>query len=295
MPDNIPMVRRSQAPPVATAYHEWLAPDGESTLLFYRREDGYLLRFPELADFELSDTGQITQVWAAPGVAQEVLDSICANQVWPLALSRQGRLVLHAGVVEVGQQAVLLIGRSGAGKSTLVSACARAGYRFLADDCALLENNAGIMQVAPGRPLIRLRNDSWRRLCDGAPKGNRQARLVQQAHGMKVHAPAGDYMPHCALHRKVVGIFLLEDSGYRSAASIRECSAGAGVTTLLEHSFLLDVEDPALLSRQYAHLTALVRQAGVHALTYPRRYDCLPAVIELLIGHLHDQSRASGA
>lgn len=53
-------------------------------------------------------------------------------------LTRQGILVIHAGVVEVDGRALLLAGRSGAGKSTLTLAMARAGAGWLTDELALV-------------------------------------------------------------------------------------------------------------------------------------------------------------
>jgi hypothetical protein len=52
----------------------------------------------------------------------------------PIFSAALGRLVLHAGAVELGDTVVAFVGESAAGKSTLARFLARGGHRFVADD-----------------------------------------------------------------------------------------------------------------------------------------------------------------
>ena len=45
---------RLQAPLGAPPFHTWTFPDGTLWTAFHQTPSGYLLRFPELADFEVS-------------------------------------------------------------------------------------------------------------------------------------------------------------------------------------------------------------------------------------------------
>ncbi len=47
---------------------------------------------------------------------------------------------VHGGCVSLNGRGVLLCGESGAGKSTLSYACARAGWKYVTDDCSLVLN-----------------------------------------------------------------------------------------------------------------------------------------------------------
>lgn len=147
LPAGVPLVFRPQEDLSFPLYHQWSSPEGECLLCFHRRPQGYLLRFPDLADFELDDAGQLERVLAVPGTEEEVLGTLCHNQVQPLALSCQGLLVLHAGAVEVDGRAILFAGASGVGKSTLVQAFVRSGYRFLTDDCATFSSDGSLPAV----------------------------------------------------------------------------------------------------------------------------------------------------
>ena len=61
-------------------------------------------------------------------------------------------LLLHAGVVERNDKAVLLPGGSGSGKSTLCSALISRGWRLLSDEMAMIRPEDGRIQPHP-RPI----------------------------------------------------------------------------------------------------------------------------------------------
>ena len=56
------------------------------------------------------------------------------RQMAPIFSATLGRLVLHAGAVEIGDCVVAFVGASGAGKSTLARFLTDRGHRFVADD-----------------------------------------------------------------------------------------------------------------------------------------------------------------
>ena len=66
----------------------------------------------------------------------------------------QPHVIVHAGVVSNGGQAIVLPGRSGAGKTTLVRALVAAGARYYSDEYAVLD---ALGQVHPyaRRPSVR--------------------------------------------------------------------------------------------------------------------------------------------
>jgi HprK-related kinase A len=81
-------------------------------------------------------------------------------------------LILHAGVLERGGQALLILGDSGAGKSTLCAALMLSGWRLLSDEMALVGLDDGLVY-----PLVRpvsLKNESIaviQRFCQQATMG----------------------------------------------------------------------------------------------------------------------------
>jgi hypothetical protein len=88
-------------------------------------------------------------------------------------LNAAGRIFLHAGVVAVGDRAVILPGRSFAGKTTLVAAFLRAGTSYLSDEFAVLDEQ-GLVHPYPTSLSIR-EGDDIRRQLDATELGTAYA------------------------------------------------------------------------------------------------------------------------
>ena len=150
----VQQAEREQSAVAASPFHTMTLPNGALWTYFYRCDAGYLLRFPRLADFEVSSDGSQVQAWPAPGVTTGTVEHLHLNQVLPLALSRQGKLMLHGSAVDVDGQGVAFVGVSGRGKSTLAASFATAGRRFLSDDDVRhLEWSGTGLQIIPSHPV----------------------------------------------------------------------------------------------------------------------------------------------
>ncbi len=160
VPDLKIVAQRDQGSQAGPPFYEWIFPNGSRAAQFYRIPDGYLLRFPGLADFEVLKEGSEISCFPAPGVTDSTPDHLYQSQVIPVVLGNSGRYVFHGGAVEIGQSAVVFLGQSGRGKSTLVASFASNGYRLLADDGLMLEPCRNGVQVTPGHPSVRLWSDS---------------------------------------------------------------------------------------------------------------------------------------
>jgi HprK-related kinase A len=75
-----------------------------------------------------------------------------------IAVGMHRLLLLHAGAVARGGEALILTGESGAGKSTLAAILGHSGWRFLGDEFALVDLSDAQLRPFP-RP-ISLKNDS---------------------------------------------------------------------------------------------------------------------------------------
>ena len=107
---------RLQRPFGPTPFHTWAFPDGTLWTEFYRVGGGYLLRFPELADFEVAAEGREVTCFPVPEVSEATSQHLYLNQVLPLVLSKLGKLVFHASAVEVAGGAIAFAGRVGSGQ-----------------------------------------------------------------------------------------------------------------------------------------------------------------------------------
>ena len=110
------------------SYHwlnHWYSPDGTIWLAFAKVEAGYLLRFPELADFIVSTDARSVCCYPRADIPLETIRHLLLNQVIPLVLSQLGGIVLHAAACAMPQGAIAFMGSTGAGKSIPACDCGR--------------------------------------------------------------------------------------------------------------------------------------------------------------------------
>jgi hypothetical protein len=270
---------RPQQPLDQPPFHEWVFPDGTTWTRFYRTGKNYLLRFPGLADFGVSSDDGIVDCWPAPGIPESTVDHLYLNQVLPLALSKQGKLVFHASAVEIGGGAVAFMGESGKGKSTLAASFATNGFRFLTDDGLLVESYDNGYQVMPSHPSIRLWMDSKAALI--APDTPSAPSLEFTS---KTRFLAGERISFCDVPKPLRRVYFL---GNGSAAEIKflRMSASEALIELVKHSFLLDIEEKEMLAAHFDELSKLAALPIYYRLDYPRCYEDLPRVRQAIIEH----------
>ena len=268
---------RRQLPVDAGAFHESMLPDGTLWTSFYRIGRDYLLRFPDLADFVVSASGTEVTAYPAPGISRPTVEHLHLNQVVPLALSRRWKLVLHASAVAIEDFAVVFLGISGRGKSTLAASFSTSGYRFLTDDGLLVDKGEEGYIVHPGHASIRLWNDSREAL---VPDSTQAAPPLDYT--PKTRLLADGEVAFCDTSLPLRCMYLL---GEGNAVVVAPLSGRDAMIELVRHSFLLDIDEREMLSHQFAQLSALVDVPMFFRLDYPRRYEVLPQVRDVVIRH----------
>ena len=270
---------RPQAPLGTAAFHQWVFPDGVLWTEFHRTESGYLLRFPGLADYRVSADGHEVLCDPVSEVSAETIRHLYLNQVLPLALSRMGKLVLHASAVEVHGEGIVFVGESGRGKSTLAASFATSGYRFLTDDGLVIEERLTGYHVLPSHPSIRLWADSQEALVHPA---TRIAGPVQFT--SKTRFLAGDEIAFCDEPRPLRRVYFLGD-GASPHVEFAPMGASGRMIELVKHSFLLDIHARELIASHFDQLSRLVRLPIYYRLDYPRRFDALMEVQRTIVRH----------
>ena len=266
------MKSRSQPIMKATPFHRYTFDDGTVWTEFYRSDAGYLLRFPELADFEVSADG--SEVIAHPAAATDdvTLEHLYINQLIPLALSRQGQPAYHASVVTVPGGAVAFLGASGAGKSTLAASFALNSAAFLTDDALLIKESDNGCLAMPSHASLRLWQDSAEALVD-----ERIAKASTISYSSKARLLAGEGLAYSEQQQPLLAAFVL-NSENATAVSIQELNGVDRYMAWLGNSFLLDVEDHDLLSQHFEWTHRISDQVPTFSLDYPRDYGMLPQV-----------------
>lgn len=284
MPHFVVQPSRPLAPQAFPSFHQWLLPDGTLWLQFYRTPSGYLLRFPELADFELSADGQTISCWPMPETAESTIEHLYLNQILPLALGQQGKLVFHASAVAIGEGAVAFMGPSGRGKSTLATSFATNGFCFLTDDGLVVEPQEGQYQAMPSHPSIRLWKDSEQALLSPTVIKTPAVQFTSKSRFL-----SGREIAFCAHPRPLQQIYFLGE-GKTEQFVCQRLNAAVAIIALVKHSFILDAETPALLANQFDGLSQLAQQIPCYQLDYPRSFATVGAVRQAIINHVTSES-----
>ncbi|MES2603654.1 MAG: hypothetical protein V4603_01885 [Pseudomonadota bacterium] len=260
-------------PAISTAaYQSYVLPDGAVWTLFYRLAEGYLLRFPQLADFELTADGSNAICFPFPAVDEATVNHLYTNQVYPLMLSRQCRPTFHASVITTRAGAVAFLGPSGMGKSTLTAWFCQQGAQFLTDDGMIVEEHATGLIVVPNNPAVRLWEDSVAALAGAHPRMG-----APVSYTSKSRLLAAEGLSWCDTPQPLRAAFLLE---WNDVATVKTAPLD-GVERLMawvNNSFLLDSEDKQLLLQHFNWVQRIGLTVPTFKLDYPREYARLPEV-----------------
>jgi hypothetical protein len=270
---------RAQVALERSPFHEWTLPDGTRSTEFYRAGSGYLLRFPGLADFEISADGLAVRCRPTPETSDATTRHLYLNQVLPLVLGRLGKMVFHASGVEIAGSAVAFVAESSRGKSTLAASFATAGSPLLTDESLVVEEHAGGYSVVPGHPSVRLWDDSEQALI--APGVETAPGLPFTSKRRFLAGPALRFSDGPAPLRRVY--FL--GSGRAPDVKFERMDAADVMIELVKASFLLNVDEKPRLASHFDEVARLARRPIHYRLDFPRRFDLLGRVRQSVIEH----------
>lgn len=273
---------RPQAAQVGQPYHHWGEDPEHPWTLFYRVDEGYLVRFPDVVDFFIDASGQRIEAWPTPKAHPDTVEHFFINQCQPLARSLQGRLTLHGSAVVIDGHVVAFLGHSGQGKSTLAASFAQHGHPFLTDDGVYIDfdSTSGRCLVHPGHPSLRLWQDSEQALA-----------LTTQPHASAVdHTPkarilAGDTLHHAQAPRPLAAIYLLGDQT-PTHPTVTPLGPVQALHAVSAQAFQLDTTDRLRLASHFDQLSRLADRVPCFSLDYPRHYGALAGVRQAVTRHL---------
>lgn len=278
--------QREQVAPDQEAFNVWMTEVDRRWIEFYRQGEGYLLRFPKLADFEVSSDGCRIAAAPAPHVGAGTLQHLYLNQVMPLALNRQGRLTIHASTIAAHDWALAFLGASGRGKSTLAASFALSGFPFLTEDVMVVERNGHGFLALPSHPSVRLWEDSEAELIRrGAEE------ILPVEYTSKVRFLAGGGLAHCDRPMPLRAAYHLGE-GTANSVEIEPIPPSTCVIEIIKQSPQLDIEDAAALKRHFTQVAEFCAAVPCYKLDYPRDYRELGAVRAAILAHASELERA---
>lgn len=279
-------VRRSQQQESVSQepYDRWISPQGEIKAEFYRSGDHFLVRFLGDADFQISEDGQRVVAMPTLTANDETVGDLFRNAICPVLANHTGGLCLHGSAVLLGDRGIAFVGRSRSGKTTLAGAFAKAGFPFLTEDVVDLVGNDGRYDIQSKEPVLRLMPDSAAHLLGSADRNEQGKRTIE---------PAAQ-IPHSKNSASLAAIVILGEDRPRDV-QLDRLTADAALVSLLQHSFILDVEDKPRLSAHFSRLADLAQTVPCYSLDYRRDYSELERVIATVGDHFLEQGASDEA
>lgn len=273
-------VRRGGRAPARLAwYHHELEDDGTPWRSLARDGERHVVRFRRQATFVIAGAERRITCHPAAAASIETVRQLFVGHVLPLVFAEAGALALHASAVRTPDGVLAFVGPTRRGKSTIAAALAARGCPLVADDCAIVEVEAGECRVRPMHVGLRLWPDSLRvfpRSRPGLPVHGRsgtKSRVTAGALGLAIHhSPA-------PLHR----VYLLDAAHRGAAVTVTPVSGPEAVLALLVASFQVGMDRPGQLRRSFESLSTLAARVPVRRLRRPRGLRHLPQLVQTVL------------
>lgn len=282
-------VRMACAPVSVREPRDWMLqtslPDGRPWMWAAHQEHGFLLRYVGMADFMVNPKGtEIVLAHAEAASTRDTLGHLLLDQALPMVLGLRGIPTLHASTVVTKRGVCGFMGPTGAGKSTLAASFSAAGYPALGDDCLAIKEDDGF-SVIPGYPGLRLWTDSAQSLAAdwaSAPV------VAHYTHKRRIlSAPGLESFPSRLEPLAVIYCLAREASGdsygRTPAPAIESMRPNEAFLQLLSASFMLDISDRAVLTRNLRFIERLLGAVPVRRLRVPNGFSSLPSVREAVL------------
>ena len=264
--------------------HTCYVGDDTPWLLLGRQGDDYLLRFPDLADFSISKDATEISCCPKPDTPSDTIRHLLLDQVIPLLLSKQGRLVLHGSAVLTAHGAVAFLGETGRGKSTLASSFSEKGSPVLTDDCLLVKEGNGELLAIPSYPGLRLWPETVEALFG---QGKPLAGVAHYTKKKRVDGNVGlSFFNEAAPLRRI--FFLAPpDEIEDNSVSIARLSPRNAFMELVKFMYLIDITDRQRLRQEFERLSRVAALPLFYRLTFPRDFSLLAGVHKAVLENVN--------
>lgn len=199
---------------------------------------------------------------------------ILLNAVLAYLLHQRGAYPLHAAALRTQHGIVAIAGDRGAGKSTLSHRLIEHGFDLVSDDMTLISEEAETMQVIPTYPRLKL----WRSAVAAA--GLTVDGLDRVRDGMEKY----DLRPRKVFEIRpapLVAIVILAEHEQLAFTAIPPTEAIPVIQNhVMRRRTAIHLGRRAALLQQSARI---VTQTPVYRLMRPKRFDMLPATVDLLV------------
>jgi hypothetical protein len=271
--------------PAPVPEHRMFQWPGRYGLCLWRTQDSWQFTSFQDGSFVVSQDGSTIRCFAADAdrtaplpvtrarhpLAPAGLQHVLARRVLPRAGMLHGRMGLHAASVSDGRRAVVILGATHAGKSTLSAALHQhLGWQVLADDISLIkagDDSVCCFRVGTGTCL---RADALAGLQISAP-GSKPIPHQREKRWCAADTESGPVAP------AVRAIVFLDQEG-QDRIQLSRVSPARALVNASARQVLFNPLDLRTRSALMNSLARVVEQVPAYAFSYPRSFDCLPAV-----------------
>lgn len=217
------------------------------------------------------------KIYSRTSPPSQICCDILTRRVLPRMMSARGMITLHAAALETCGSAIVLLGQSGAGKSTTTALLSSMqNWRILCDDSTILWDCAPTLVGSTTTSVC-----VWQRSLEGLGLDPTRCEPMPAYDGKFSFTPPGattpDPVPLSAF------VFLSREEGLQ-APFITPLTRLEGMATAAQHLVLFN--PAARQSEEHfgalKQLAAIVSKTKIVRLSYPSRFDALPAVADLL-------------
>ena len=243
----------------------------------------HLIRYRGVADYLLSHHDSTVR-WKvhSEGSDEERAVHLGMNQVIPMILSTQNRLLLHASCVTLNNGAAIAFsGPSGIGKSTLAKALSiRPEIQALADDWISIALSSSVAFASAYSQSICDTIDSTPSTLIENPTGDKLPGREFRVHEIEKHRSE----PH-----PLGAIYLLEAPEKHNPIKSKKVPPKTAYVDVARNLFRLDPSDHKQLQKELRLLLTLLQSVPVFSLSYPRELDQLSSLTKhVLANHAID-------
>ena len=264
--------------------HHYPLFDGRPWLSVGKLAKGYLLRFPDLADFHVFPEAADIRYYLNANIPFETIRHLFLNQVIPLILSERGKLVLHASAVVTPKGAIVFLGETGQGKSTLTASFAQRGFSVLTDDCLLVEEQNGQLFGIPSYPGLRLWPDSISALFGNKSRLPRVAHYTDKKRFTARDGQLQFSMEPVPLHK--IYVLVATEQSEPSMPTIDQLSPRDAFIELIAYSYRLRVSGHKRLNKEFERIGRAASSLSLSRLTSPTNLSLLPVVQNAILADL---------
>jgi len=251
----------------------WRDASGESWAIAGVARGRRIFRFTRYADFAVESRS--IGVTRRAFTRDDTLEHLLIDQVLPLAMAAEGRIVLHASAVaDAARQTLAFCGAAGAGKSTLAASLARAGLTVIADD-ALVVDLDGEPAARPAYCGVRLWADSAGALGFGTG-GERTVAEYTSKRRIRLDGPLA---PSARFHLRRIHVVEPGD-----AVSLDRLHGRDALLALVRHAYRADLGSGDALRLQLAALRRLAAAIPVWRLRVPHDLASIDEVATAVLG-----------